>query len=239
MKVLAFDLFGDFAHFRKYYTTTSPLTFSFPPPPTISGILGAIYGTPKNENQIIFGYDNCKIALQIRKPIKKIRMGLNLINTKNDKSFRPIKDEHYQPRTQIRTEFVKSPIYRIFISHEDEKIFNSITNHIRSHTCIFTVSLGLSELLADFQFVGIYEAQEIKNYEGEVCTVIPKKLLGQKGINLEENKKYFKEKIPIKMTTDRVVEIYDDIIYEPDAKCISGQVSKAYQLENGSTITFF
>jgi len=82
MKVLTFDLYGDFAHFRKYFTTTSPLTFSFPPPPTISGILGTIYGTPKNENQEVFGYENCKIALQIQKPVKKIRMGLNFIYTK-------------------------------------------------------------------------------------------------------------------------------------------------------------
>jgi len=54
MKVLVFDLFGDFAHFRKYYTTTSPLTFSFPPPPTIAGILGAIYGASKEEYLDIF-----------------------------------------------------------------------------------------------------------------------------------------------------------------------------------------
>jgi CRISPR-associated protein Cas5h len=76
MKVLTFDLYGDFAHFRKYFTTTSPLTFSFPPPPTISGILGAIYGTPKNENQEVFGYENCKIALQIQKPVKKNPYGV-------------------------------------------------------------------------------------------------------------------------------------------------------------------
>ena len=240
MKVLTFDLYGDFAHFRKYFTTTSPLTFSFPPPPTISGILGAIYGISKNENQEVFGYENCKIALQIRKPVKKIRMGLNFIYTKNDKKyFRLIKDESHQPRTQIRAEFVKSPIYRIFVAHEDSNIFQIITEYIQSHRSFYTVSLGLSELLADFRFVGVFEAEEIKNYEGEICTVVPKKSLGQSGIELEANKKYFKDKMPIKMNKERVVEIYDDIIYEPDAKCISGQIKTAYKLENGGTIVFF
>ncbi|MDI3478645.1 MAG: CRISPR-associated protein Cas5h, partial [Thermoanaerobacterium sp.] len=33
MKSLIFDIYGDFGHFKKYYTTSSPLTFSFPPPP--------------------------------------------------------------------------------------------------------------------------------------------------------------------------------------------------------------
>jgi len=41
------------------------------------------------------------------------------------------------------------------------------------------------------------------------------------------------------MNKERVVEIYDDIIYEPDAKCISGQIKTAYKLENGGTIVFF
>ncbi|MFB3896899.1 MAG: CRISPR-associated protein Cas5, partial [bacterium] len=32
MKILVFDIWGDLGHFRKFYTTTSPLSFSFPPP---------------------------------------------------------------------------------------------------------------------------------------------------------------------------------------------------------------
>ena len=47
MKVLVFDIWADYGHFRKFYTTTSPLTFSFPAPSTIAGILGAIYGAGK------------------------------------------------------------------------------------------------------------------------------------------------------------------------------------------------
>ena len=76
MKVLIFDIWGDFGHFRKFYTTSSPLSFSFPPPPTIAGILGAIYGTDKFKNEYlrVFNYKNCRIALKILNPIKKIRM---------------------------------------------------------------------------------------------------------------------------------------------------------------------
>jgi len=38
METLVFDVKGDLGHFRKFYTTSSPLTFSFPPPPTVRGI---------------------------------------------------------------------------------------------------------------------------------------------------------------------------------------------------------
>ena len=240
MKVLVFDIYGDYAHFRKYYTTTSPLSFSFPPPPTISGILGAIYGVPKNENLKIFGYNDCQVALRILSPVKKVRMGINLINTKDNKYFLLLKAKNHEPRIQIRTEFVKSPKYRIYVKHKDHDIFNKLAEFIKSHRSFYTVSLGLSELLADFRFVGIYESTEQNNFEGKINTVIPDVKLAEKfTITIETDKKYFKEKIPIKMNPDRVVEIYSDVIYEPDGKPIKARVDSAYLLENGEAITFF
>jgi len=239
MKILAFDIYGDYAHFRKYYTTTSPLTFSFPPPPTIAGILGAIYGVPKNKNLKIFGYDNCQIALQILNSVKKVRMGINLINTKDNKYFLLLKAKNHEPRTQIRTEFVKSPSYRVFVKHRDEKFFNELAKFIQMHKSFYTVSLGLSELLANFNFVGLYDCKEIKNFEGYINTVIPFSKLTGRGIIIEPDKRYFKEKIPIKMNTDRVVEIYGDVVYESDGKPIMASIDSVYHLENGETITFF
>ncbi len=45
--------------------------------------------------------------------------------------------------------------------------------------------------------------------------------------------------MPIRMNPDRVVEIYDDMIYEPDGKTIKAKVKTYYRLENGENITFF
>jgi len=239
MRILVFDVYGDYAHFRKYYTTTSPLTFSFPPPPTISGIVGAIYGAKKNECLQTFGYDNCKVALRILNPVKKLRMGINLINTKDNKYFQLLRSKNHEPRTQIRTEFVKSPRYRIYLFHKDQKIFSDLTEYIQSRKCFYTVSLGLSELLANFSFVGLYECEEVKDFEGLITTIIPISKLTKKGIIIESDKKYFKEKIPIKMNSDRVVEMYGDVVYEPDGKPIKACVETAYNLENGEAITLF
>ena len=44
MKCLVFDIKGDYGHFKKYYTTSSPLTFSIPPRTTVSGMIGALIG---------------------------------------------------------------------------------------------------------------------------------------------------------------------------------------------------
>lgn len=239
MKVLVFDLFGDFAHFRKYYTTTSPLTFSFPPPPTIAGILGAIYGASKEEYLEVFSYEKCKIALRILEPIKKVRLGLNLINTKENRYLRLFKAKHHEPRIQVRTEFVKGPRYRIYVHHTVSEVFQKLTTLIEKHSCFYTVSLGLSELLADFKYVGVFQGQEVEAYETCVNTVIPLEKVKPRGIIIEPNKKYFKEKIPVIMRPDRVVEKYCDVIYEPGGLPIKVLAESAYKLDNGETIIFF
>src|SRR5208283_1375765 len=206
MKVLVFDIWGDYAHFRKFYTTSSPLTFSFPPPPTIAGIMGAIYGAGKDEYLNIFAPIKCRLALKIVSPVRKVRMGINLINTKGN-YWQPVKKKNHAPRTQIRTEFLKDPHFRIYAAHKDEKVFNKLGQSIKEHRCIYSVSLGLSELLADFRFIAIYEAEESHTGLAELSTPIRAANFhsDSDGLVIEPGKKYFKEKIPIRMNPDRVV----------------------------------
>lgn len=242
MKVLVFDIWGDLGHFRKFYTTTSPLTFSFPPPPTIAGILGAIYGTDKNTNEHlkVFGNNGCKITLRILNPVKKVRMGINLSETKGTNLKLPMSDKSLAPRTQIRTEFVKSPKYRIYVHHEDTTIFAKLCKSIVEHKMIYTVSLGLSELLADFKYVGVYNSEVILTGKPvELSTPFVATNLKPNGLDIETGKKYIKEKMPIVMNPDRVVEKYDDVIFEPDGKTIKVQVNTYQRLENEENIAFF
>ena len=51
-------------------------------------------------------------------------MGLNHINTKETIGL--IKKGSHEARTQIRTEFVKNPAYRIYVSHEDNKVLTNL-----------------------------------------------------------------------------------------------------------------
>lgn len=243
MKVLVFDIWADYAHFRKFYTTSSPLTFSFPPPSTIAGILGAISGTSKNEYLETFSSDKCHIAIKIVNPIKKVRMGINLINTK-DNYWTPVlkitpKSKH-EPRTQIRTEFLKDSYFRIYFSYKDEKVIERLDKLIKEHKSIYTVSLGLSELLADFKHIGLYDAEHIADGRAvELSSPIIFSNLMSDGLEIETGKKYFKEKIPIIMNPERIIEKYDDVIFEPEGKTIKAKVTTCYRLENGENIAFF
>jgi len=239
MKVLVFDIYGDLAHFRKFYTTSSPLTFPFPPPSTIKGMLGAIIGVDKKDYLRVFSDDHCKIGLQILRPVKKIRLGLNHINTKQN-YWIPTKRGSHGARTQIRTEFVKDPGYRLYVSHQDQVIFEDLVRKVKNHEAVFTPALGLSELLADFQYQNVIEVEE-RRKEGEtgLVTVVPFSYLEGLRINFEEGKKYFKERIPLRMNEERVVEEYQEVIFESEGESIQAETQKSWEGEGSGGLLFF
>ncbi|ADH61863.1 CRISPR-associated protein Cas5, Hmari subtype [Thermoanaerobacter mathranii subsp. mathranii str. A3] len=237
MKTLVFDIFGDYGHFRKYYTTSSPLTFSFPPPSTVKGMLGAIAGIDKKEYLKVFSSSNCNIAVRILNPVKKIRMGLNLINTKGN-FWIPYKMKNHEARTQVRAEFVKDAAYRIYFAHKDNDLFEDVIDKIKNHKNVYTLSLGLSEMLADYKFVGIYDSHEVKYVEVDILSVLPFEFIVEDKIYFEKGKKYFKEKIPMDMNEDRVVLSYQDVLYEANGQSIKCHVMKCWEV-NGEHVIFF
>jgi CRISPR-associated protein Cas5h len=236
MKALIFDIWGDFAHFKRFYTTSSPLTFSFPPPPTVKGILGAIIGSDKNDYLKVFSRDRCAIAIQILNPIKKIRFSLNHINTKEN-FWCPTKKGKHEARTQIPCEFVKDPAYRIYVFHKDKEIFGTLIKNLKAHKTFFTISLGLSELLADFRYIGTVEFEEIKGGEVEISSILPTNLILE-GIEFKEGYRYFKERIPVDMDQNRVVRMYEDVLYESQGKKIYARIESFWKGEDGTCVTF-
>lgn len=231
-KLIVFDIWADYAHFKKYYTTTSPLTFSIPPKTTIYGIVGAILGLDKNDYLNYFQMGQCKVGIQIMKPINKTRISINLIDTKNFKQMSNIKN-----RTQIRTEYLKDVKYRIYFYHKEKDIYDKLKLHLEEHKTVYSISLGLSENLANFEFIGEYNAQKIENNQEwiDISTVISAndKHLTNKGIDFSENREYFSDKIALHMKPNREVIEYGQVVFERNGKKIKAKLKEYYKLENG------
>jgi len=134
MKAAVFDIYGDYGHFGKQYTTSSPLTFSFPPPPTVKGIIGAILGFDKNSYHTKLDQAGLKLGVSILSPIRHSRITINHINTKGGHWT----IEH--GRIQIRTEFLCFPRYRLYISLSDGDVYESLKKMLISHQTVFTLS---------------------------------------------------------------------------------------------------
>ncbi len=229
-RILVFDIWGEYAHFRKYYTTTSPLTFSIPPRTVVSGIIGGILGFEKDEYLNYFSKDQAYIGVRILKSIKKVRIAENLIDTKIAPMMSRIKT-----RTQIRFEFLKDVKYRIYFYHENSELMEKLKYLLNEHKTFYTPYLGLTEHIANFDFVGGFKIRKIEPQELKIDSVIPEKLIEK--MNFEDGE-YFSETIPLEMDSERVVTEYGKMIFERNGKKISAKVKESWRLETDEIIAF-
>jgi len=226
-KVIVFDVWGDYAHFRKNYSTSSPLTYSFPPRTALSGLIGAIVGLDKTEYFRHFFKVDAKIACKIMAPVKKVRIGENLIDTKSAVKMHLIKN-----RTQIRFEFVKDPKYRIYFTHSDEQLYKTLKELLTNHQSVYTPCLGLSQLICNIKFIGEFGVKISGENVQDIDSVVPGKCL-LASPEFEDKNEYFSEVMPGEMGDAREVTDYSEILFERNGKKIKAKAKELWEVENG------
>jgi CRISPR-associated protein Cas5h len=244
MQVLVFDVWGDYAHFKKRYTTTSPLTHSIPPRTTIAGLISAIAGIQRGKYQEYFTKDKSKIALRVLEPVKKTRISLSLISTKSEHLVAPPLMNYFKQHTLINFEFLKDPKYRLYLSHSDTDFYRDLKELLKQHKSIYTPALGLSELICNFKFVGEYNA-ELKTPKEHLLinSVVPMKnsttgkLLAK--VEPEDGKKYSLETILSLMKVDREAEEYLDVLVEEGGQPIKALPETYWEIEDGTKVIPF
>jgi CRISPR-associated protein Cas5h len=240
--VLAMDVWSDYACFRRGYSTTSPLTYPFPPRTTISGLLGCIMGMDWNEYyskiEHVFSRDNSLFSIQLLNPVQKIRINQNLIDTKTVSYSAVLKFQKPLEyiRTQIPFEYLKDPKYRIFVWLRDETSFNRLREMIRSHKSVYTPYLGLSGLIANFKYVDVFEAEKM---EAKDKTPIVSVVKAEYKIEVEEGKEYLRIRVPSTMKSDRSLSGTVDLIYEKNGKPIIITSGEYYSLKGYGNIVLF
>lgn len=232
MKCLVFDIWGDYGHFKKFYTTSSPLTFSIPPRTSICGMISALIGLDKEEYLKYFSKRYAKIAVKINSPVNKTRVSYNLINTKTAKMYSKIKD-----RTQVTFELLKNPSFRIYINHSDEDIYNKIKYFLENNKNYYTLSMGLSQFIAEFKYIEEKELIAVENNTElvDINTVI--NFNEEIEIEFESGKEYFKDTMQNEMNEDRVVVEYSKVLFERNGLPIKCKCDY-YKGEEGDRIVF-
>jgi len=231
MNFLVFKIFGNYAHFKKYYTTTSPLTFGIPPRTVIAGILGAFLGMDKSEYLSFFDKKKAFIACQINNKITKTVIGINYLKTKNFKKGA----RGLTPRKQIPIELVKNPSYTIYIAHQNSEIYDKLKNQLNNHYTHFTPYFGSSEYLLNFEFIGEFtniDGQKTPSKPINVVTVINMNLIQDNNIVFKETGEYIEENMPSEMQPGRIVTEYSNIIYERQGNQICCKPSKYFIINN-------
>ncbi len=246
-ELLIFDISGEYGHFRKYNTTTSPLSYSIPTRTAIGGILGAILGMEREIRdgvypdgvepvQEFFSKELSDMAVQIMRPVKKENIGFNLINTKM--SFY---DLTRAGRTQIEFELVKDVHYRIYLAMENTAKFEELSERIENKRHHFTPYLGLAQFTAQVDFVQRATANEVAS-NGEFTEIVTavnmSKLQGEPPVEFQREFFYSANNMPIAMNRDREVLEYSEVLIEKNGNPLRVRVSDYYSVDGVGNILF-
>jgi CRISPR-associated protein Cas5h len=222
-RFLIFDIKGAIAHFRKFYTNSSSLTYSFPPLTVVSGMIAGFLGMPRDSYYELFSSSNCKIGLSIKTPLRKVMQTVNYIRTKNEGEL-----NGSAGHTQIPIEFIfpqKDIIrYRVFFFHKDDRLLEEFKERLFHNTPIYPVYLGLSELTGEIGYIDFIDKKNItfeKEGKTRLSTVVNIENIREKGIIFEENDsplQYIKERVPVEFNNKRRIIKISDFLYENHQK---------------------
>ncbi|RKX17397.1 MAG: type I-B CRISPR-associated protein Cas5, partial [Candidatus Zixiibacteriota bacterium] len=213
-KVLIFDLTGPFAHFRKFYTNSSSLSYTVPSRTVLTGLIAGLLGMPSehhttDKSKIYyekFNSENCFISVSLRSPIRKIMQTVNYYNT----NF-----QNYSLRYQIPLEILtpiknNEIVYRIYFSHGKD-IYDDLKERLLNKKFVYPPFLGISEFIASLEFIDegdlilLPDTTEIHS----VC-----KLNFVEEFNNNEQFQYLTEKMPTSFSNERVPEKPNDYVIE-------------------------
>jgi len=206
--VLVFDVEGPMALFRKPYTTTSMVSFPFPPPTALAGLMAAIVGinhsASKNGFNAAFWNEviGTRVAIQIMKPIKWMQTAVNLTN---------VKEPEKAPHIRCNQQLLKYPCYRVYVS--GGHIYDELRQRLVTGEFIYTPYLGVAYALADIKFIGEFE-ETIDSEGTEVNTIVP--LYPGVEIDLLNTGAVHREIVPYRFSESRrIVETVNVIYTEP------------------------
>ncbi len=223
-KILIFDLYGEYGHFRKFNTTSSPLTYSAPTRSALIGVLGAILGVERETgpNQYakdtiplcdFFSKEQAEIAIQVVNPVQKVNIGFNLLKTqKIAKTFFNI-----EKRTQTEFELLKNPKFRIFVYHSEPTVLQELSDRIKQRKHFFTPYLGLSQFTAIIDWVGLTDAEQVvsQNEYQDIHSIINLLKIKENAIKFQKAF-YTTDTMPLILRQNRIVDEYAQVLLERD-----------------------
>jgi len=239
------------AHFRRYYSNSSALTYSIPPRTTIVGLLAGLLGYERDSYYSEFSLDECRIAVSNCAPIKKIMQKLNLLMIKRWDDMNGSQENH----SQTATEFVfpqnirdGSIVYRIYVSHRNQEIMESLRNMLSTggawyRSQAISVGLGTAYCLGWLHYEGVWEGEDESRPDPvDLSTVVPVRLVKHLDISASGRRGYrlVKEDVPLEFDGERRLTDRGkgSVIINLDESPIYAVVEYYTRLNNGRNIVW-
>lgn len=228
MDILIFDIKGRFAHFRKFYTNSSSLSYSIPPRTALQGLVAAILGIERDEYYEEFSGDNFEAAVKKLNNTRRIMQTVNYMKaTSANEIINP--KEHTQIPFEIITgeEGVK---FRVYVYIKDDKLMKELIKRIKNKEYAYIPYLGVAPFNCSLEFVGLAEGLEAKNEDYVILsTPIPSEVIIKGGLDLRyTNYMLVRETMPAEFLKDRVIGKTVSYIFDERGMPIRSKISSSY-----------
>jgi CRISPR-associated protein Cas5h len=225
-KFLVFDIMGPMAHFRKYYTNSSSLSYIVPPRTVIIGLIAGILGIPsekytKLKNEVYyekFSYDNCFLAVSNKTKVRKIMQTVNYLKVTRVSHVNGSGGGTQIPLEILLSEGNKEIVYRVYFSHKNEDIYNSLKRRLTNNMFVYPPYLGLTEFLASIKYIGEGKAEKNLKSELEIASICKLREV-ELDFSYSEHQ-YITEKMPTGFLNDRTPLESAEYISEVNGRCI-------------------
>jgi CRISPR-associated protein Cas5h len=176
---LAFDWKGFMAHFRQFDANSSALSYSFPPPTVVAGMLAGVLGIEKDEYYERFNRNNLQIAVQIVTPPRKLVQTLNYIYAKSANDLNMSGENLH---TQIPAELLVAPSfpqaplhYRIFLKTVEAALAKGLEEALRQSKFRYLPYLGSAPFTSWIEWLGTQETIDLvaSTEPTSVDTIVP------------------------------------------------------------------
>lgn len=252
----SFNLSGKFAHFRKFYTNASSLTYFIPPPTVIRGMLASILEIGRD--QYYEKLDNISISVSITDGcnLKKNIQSVNYLHAKyvpyQKNLFFSDKKESAKPPFHSPTNFellmpfnLKEEIsYKIYLVYKDQaskELFESLKFRFQNNELGYGIYLGQRQFKADIDNLKIYDSESIvfmKESEWVDSAVFQD---DSSPDLLNCDVEIINDQMPIKMELEYDKKRKEDgrkpksvkrVIYEKAGKRLKGKFSNCYEIND-------
>lgn len=247
-EIIHFQLEGKFAHFRKYYTNNTALSFTLPPRTTIMGIVAAMLGFEKDTYYKKLNSENMAISVGLGSSIKKSFHRLNLLMIKGMGDFRGKLGRVQTPFEIIMPHDIKcqSVIYDIFIATKNDQsnIALQLKEVLKKNNPVFNLAFGIANFHASIKNYTVVEHtkystlnSENKNILFDSC--VPSESINSISSDYENNFHIEEEHYPCDFVDDfnRELSRMQRLLYSTNANPISVNYSGEYYQVNINDLT--
>jgi len=219
MNILTFEATGIYAHFRKIYTNSSSLSYYFPPPTTVAGMVAAILGRERDSYYEEFGEEKFKVAVRILKPLRKMTHTLNYMYVKGKKDLY-CRTTATQIPFEILTGAQDEVEYRFYLWHKNNDLIFELSDKIKNGKFAFPPYFGAAPFSC---FISGGDVKKTEELESEsvisVHSVINIQHVVEDSIEVINGlTRIVKDIVPVSFNSDRVPESTAGVIF--DEKCV-------------------